>query len=215
MPTISYKCVTCGSPATLSCQFPLAGKQQGRLCARTLCLKHHAAKGKMVLCLAHGKFNQQVIVKTAELPQVKFVVPIERQLPPSDAVLIEEKKVELSWIKTVVRELTGEPHGSRSLAAGVVMLAPMGSQSFSVQHVTEFTKYPQPMVERFIGNLLRYGIWGADDTWCCEWGKLFSGDEIADDEWFPLTVSFVLDSLAAEGRIGRLQREDSYHYEAL
>jgi DNA-directed RNA polymerase subunit RPC12/RpoP len=212
MTTISYKCATCGAPAEFACQFPLLGKKRGQTCGRSVCRKHMIRrKSGKALCLAHSHYTVPVMTKTAELSQIQFIVPIERQLPAAKEP--PARPVDLTWIKKAVEILTGEKAGSRGFAAGVVMLAPIEC-GFKADNIVVLTKYGRGVVERYIGNLLRYGIW-KDECWHCEWGEIFTGEELSDERAFELSVSFVLDALVAEGSISRDWREDGPYYQHL
>jgi hypothetical protein len=93
MATVRYTCVTCGKEAIYSCQFPLMGSKQGQTCARSLCKSHcvKQASGK-ALCLVHSRFTQQRVVVVKEAEKITFVVPPERQLPPTSAIPVADTK---------------------------------------------------------------------------------------------------------------------------
>ena len=118
--------------------------------------------------------------------------------------------------KEIVRLLVEKSRNSRSFVTGIVMIAPMFCGSFKTDDIVQATGFRRNQVERAALNFWRYGIWTNDECWRCEWGRMFSGEEIKESEVFGLQICFILDVLVGEGSIERMgTNQKNFTYRAL
>jgi hypothetical protein len=53
------RCRQCGSPAVVTCEFPLTGIKKGQFCGLPVCLAHSKSVDGKRLCLCHARYIEK------------------------------------------------------------------------------------------------------------------------------------------------------------